>query len=178
MKTLFTLAYPVISIQDNQWIEVFRSEHDPQSGLVEAHFTLVYGCKTLDPASYAAHIESVGRDMAPIRFVCRYAMLGSERDRAPIFLVPDEGFGELSRLHDALYTGPLADHLRLDIPFVPHITIGASNDRQVAKNLCDRLNARGLAIEGTVDSLTVASLESHKVRTLKSFDLRNRQRTT
>src|SRR5262245_22726723 len=54
---------------------------------------------------------------------------------ADVFLVPDEGNSALSLLHDQLYTGPLVSHLRLDLQYVPHITIGTLSDREKAKRL-------------------------------------------
>ena len=101
-------------------------------------------------------------------------MLGAddEDDSAYVFLVPNAGFAELSLLHDRLYTGVLASHLRLDLPFVPHITIGRLADRQVAKSLCDALNSRGVNIEGSVETLTVAVRENGEIKNLARFELR------
>lgn len=173
VKTLCTLAYPVLSREDAQRIESFRREHDPHCDVVDAHFTMVFGCSAVPEEAYVAHIEALSGSSQPVRFTCRYAMLGADDEarRAYVFLVPDEGYSGLSRLHDALYGGPLAECLRLDIPFVPHITIGASDDRAAAKRLCDDLNRRGLFIDGVINALTVATLEEGRVRRLKSFDL-------
>ncbi|RQP21679.1 2'-5' RNA ligase family protein [Piscinibacter terrae] len=173
MKQLYTLAFPVLSRDDTQWIEAFRREHDPHCGLVDAHFTMVFGCSEVAEETYLAHLQALSRSSRAVRFTCRYAMLGAddEVERAYVFLVPDEGYSGLSRLHDELYKGPLAEHLRLDIPFVPHITIGASGDRMAAKRLCDDLNGRELSIAGTVSALTVAALEERRLRHLKTFEL-------
>ena len=40
-----------------------------------------------------------------------------------LFLVPNEGCSAFVILHDPLYTGSLTDSLRLDIPFISHLTI-------------------------------------------------------
>ncbi len=85
--------------------------------------------------------------------------------------MPDEGYNDLSRLHHALYQGPLARHLNLDIPYVPHITLGVFHDKALAKHLCDRLNERRLAVSGVVDVLSIAQLESDGVRDLAVFQL-------
>lgn len=46
----------------------------------------------------------------------RYALLGDPdfQDHAHAFLIPDEGFSDVVHLLDRLYSGPLADDLRLD----------------------------------------------------------------
>ena len=40
----------------------------------------------------------------------------------------------------------LAPALRLDIPYVPHITIGSSSNRALMKSLCDELNRGAIDI--------------------------------
>ena len=173
MKTLYTLAYPVLSHSDAQWIAALRGRHDPQAGIVEAHFTMVFACSAVAEDAYLAHVEALAGVSPPVRFTCRYAMLAADDQgaRAYVYLVPDEGYSGLSRLHDGLYTGPLAERLRLDIPFVPHVTLGSTADRRAAKRLCDELNERGVAVDGRVDALTVAALEEGRLRDLARFAL-------
>lgn len=59
-----------------------------------------------------------------------------------VLLVQDEGFSEVVRLHDKLYTVILALELRLDIPFYPHIGIGSSTDVLACKRLADDLKMK------------------------------------
>ncbi len=173
MNALYTLAYPTLSRADSDRLEAFRQRHDPHHGIVAAHFTMVFACDAVDEQTYVEHVDSISRASLPVSFSCRFAMLGAddEVERGYVFLVPDEGFSGISRLHDTLYGGPLRPHLRLDIPFVPHITLGASADRSVAKRLCDELNSSRLAVHGTIDTLSVAALQGGRIRNLASFRL-------
>ncbi len=173
MRMLYTLAYPVLSEHDSRWIEAFRHEHDPQFAVVNAHFTMAFGCTDIGEDVYISHVEAASSLAHQIRFTCRYAMLGADHqtDSAYVFLVPDEGYSDLSRLHDHLYRGVLAEHLRLDAPFIPHITIGACSDRGLAKCLCDDLNDRGMEVGGLVNTLTVAAVDGGKMRELRAFGL-------
>ena len=173
MRLLYTLAYPVLSDHDGHWIEAFRHEYDPQFAVVGAHFTMAFGCTDVREDVYMSHVEAASNLARPVRFTCRYAMLGTDHqtDSAHVFLVPDEGYSDLSRLHDHLYRGVLAEHLRLDVPFIPHITMGACSDRWLAKRLCDDLNDHGLEVGGLVDTLTVAAVDGGKVRELGAFGL-------
>src|ERR1700722_7841237 len=41
-----------------------------------------------------------------------------------LFLTPEEGRNEVIKLHDALYSGILAQYLRTDIEFIPHVSLG------------------------------------------------------
>jgi hypothetical protein len=170
---LFTLAYPALGAADARLIESFRRRHDLRYGNVEAHFTMVFGCAAIPRPAYLGHVEAVSRGRAALQFTCRYAMLsaGHDDDCAYVCLVPDEGYSALSLLHDALYQGALGPHLRLEIPYVPHITIGMEQDRRVAKDLCTALNGAGIVVQGRVEALTVAALEGSQVRNLASFQL-------
>lgn len=172
-KPLYTLAYPALSPEVSQFVESFRRAHDPNATVVAAHFTMVFQQDRIDETVYLDHVRSVCTAAQPLRFVCRYAMLGSddEVDKAYVFLVPDEGCSSLSLLHDALYRGPLAPHLRLDLPYLPHITIGASNDRAEAKRWCDDLNRQALAITGEVSALTVCTKQAGRIQNLATFGL-------
>jgi hypothetical protein len=172
---LYTLAFPSLSASDAAFIEGFRADHQAgQGALVAAHFTMVFGCSTVPRDEYMQHVESIAGASRPVRFTCRYAMLGADDEDATayVFLVPNEGFAELSLLHDRLYTGVLSTHLRLDIPFIPHITIGMLAERQAAKSLCDALNRRHVNIDGSVESLTVGLRESGKIQSIARFELR------
>lgn len=174
MRRLYTVAFPRFSAQDAVVIEAFRAEHDARShALIDAHLTLVFCCIAVPEPAYLAHVQQVAERTEPISFRCRYAMLGAddEAERAYVFLVPDEGHGALSLLHDRLYTGPLTDHLRLDLPYTPHITIASSADRRHAKGLCDSLNATGLDIHATVDTLSVGSIEDGRFTVLATLPL-------
>lgn len=174
MRRLYTVAFPRLSAADAAFIETFRAQHDPAShAKIGAHVTLVFGCATVADPAYLAHAQQVAERTAPITFRCRYAMLGTddEAERAYVFLVPDEGHAALSLLHDHLYTGPLADHLRLDLPYTPHITIASSADRRHAKGLCDALNVTSLDIHATVDALSIGSLDEGRFTVLATLPL-------
>jgi 2'-5' RNA ligase len=101
-------------------------------------------------------------------------MLGADDadETAYVFLVPDEGFAAISLMHDRLYSGPLEPFLRLDLPYVPHITIGSTRDRQAAKALCDRLNREGVHVQGSVGAFTVCAREGALVHSIASVKLR------
>lgn len=171
MRKLFTLAYPRLAEKDAKFIEEFRRRHDGHYELVRAHFTMVFGCSEIDERAYLEHVGEVARLSRPISFVCRYAMLGAddEGERAYVFLVPDEGYSDISRLHDALYRRAMAPFLRLDIPYVPHITLGFSADGAAMKTCCDELNEAALSIHGSVEALTVAALEDGSLVDVASF---------
>jgi 2'-5' RNA ligase len=169
MHRLFTVSYPVVSPESSALISRFRERHDArQHQVVDAHFTLVFGCDAVPLPEYTAHVAEVAAASRAITFSCRYAMLGAddESETAYVYLVPDEGYAEVSLLHDRLYTGPLRTHLRLGLPYIPHITIGTLDNRGHAKALCDELNQRSVCIEGCLQSLSVGTVEGSRFHNL------------
>ena len=171
---LYTVAYPNLSAADAEFISAFRQAHDlPYRDVVAAHFTLLFGCTELDRPTYLRHVENVAKDVPRFGFTIRYAMLGADDldETAYVFLVPDEGYSDVSLLHDELYRGPMAKFLRPEFPYIPHIGIATLQDRSEAKSLCDMLNADGLSISGSVDAVTVGSLHNGQFDDVASFDL-------
>lgn len=169
MQRLFTVSYPEISVESAALINAFRQSHDARDrDMVEAHFTMVFGCAAIDLNDYTNHVANVAASSKSITFSCKYAMLGAddEDDTAYVFLVPDQGYAEVSLLHDRLYTGSLQSYLRLDLPYVPHITIGTLSSRTEAKALCDELNHQGLCIDGHLKKLAVGTIEGGKFNNL------------
>lgn len=174
---LLVLAYPELAPEDSVWIEMIRAVHDPMHERVRAHFTLVYPLRDsperLGVKAVSAAIQAVATEFAPIPFILRSAipfndLLGPDTN---VFLMPDEGFGTLVRLHDRLYTGQLSGELRLDIPTVPHITVGRLRDPQVGKHLADTLNAREFAITGTIAALYLVTHDGGTMRTIARVPL-------
>src|SRR5436190_10027149 len=149
MPSLYTLCYPNLTTKDRQFIEEFRNEYDiPFRDAVAPHFTMVFGRNDVPESEYREHVRVVAQPQGVIHFSCRYAMICNDdsNDNYYVFLVPDEGFSEISKLHDRLYLGLLAPHLRLDIPYIPHIGIATIPDAHRIKALCEKLNSTAITI--------------------------------
>jgi 2'-5' RNA ligase len=176
MTMLYTIAMPRLTEESTHQIDAVRAQFDSDfRAMVAPHFTLVFGCDALSQDHYIEHIESIATKQSQIYFECKYVMLGAddENETAYAFLVPDEGYAAISRLHDALYAGPLQSRLRLDLPYTPHITLGRFASRSQAKRVCDDLNAQPMIISGNLDSLHVGKIENGKFITIAKFDLEN-----
>lgn len=169
MQRLFTVSYPDVSLESAALISRVRQRHDARHHeLIDAHFTLIFGCDAVALHEYTSHVAEVSAASRAITFSCRYAMLGAddENENAYVFLVPDKGYAEISLLHDRLYAGPLEAYLRLDLPYIPHITIGTLNSRLNAKALCDELNNQGVCIEGGLHSVAIGTIENFRFKIL------------
>jgi len=172
MQTLYTLCYPDFSDADRQFIDDFRRQHDiPFRDVVAPHFTMVFGCDEVPLQPYRQHVAEIARSQDRIKFSCRYAMLHNDdsNDNYYVFLVPDQGYGEISKLHDKLYQGLLAPYMRLDIPYVPHIGIATIPDAARIKSLCDELNSTDIDICGRIKNISVSEYDGSKITNLEVF---------
>ena len=171
-QTLYTLCYPVFSDTDQQFIDDFRRQHDASScEVVAPHFTMVFGCDDVAFESYRHRVVEIARSQNAIKFSCRYAMLHNDdaNENYYIYLVPDQGYGEISKLHDKLYQGLLAPYLRLDIPYIPHIRIATIPDATRIKSLCDELNSTAIEISGQINTITLSEYDRSKITDLEEF---------
>ncbi|MDB5430895.1 MAG: hypothetical protein JWP35_2011 [Caulobacter sp.] len=160
-----------ISPSDRTGIEALRAAHDPQSGRVEAHFTLVFPFEGLDPDALERHAGAVASAAPAIAF--RLTAARAVRDllapRSHIFLTPDEGEADIRGLHAALYAGPMAPWLRADIPYAPHVTVGAFGDHAAAEAECSRIGPVDIA--GRLGALDVMSVEAGCISRLARLPL-------
>ena len=174
--SLLALCYPKFRAEDQRFIDAFRHSHDhAYRDVVRPHFTMVFQVRDMAESTFSEHVAHVAETSAPIRFVCRYAMVHNDvsSDDYYVFLVPDQGFSELALLHDALYTKELAPKLRLDVPYVPHIGIATLKDAHRCKELADELNGQGLSIDGGVEEISVVEYNGKTVTDLRHFRFGN-----
>ena len=87
------------------------------------------------------------------------------------FLVPDQGYSDIVKLHDKLYSGKFFDNLRFDIDYIPHIGIGNSKDVLVCKKNVDSLNSKNLLIDGSIQGLDIVKFENNTITSIKKIEL-------
>jgi 2'-5' RNA ligase len=121
---VYVVAFPTFSEDDRKVVDGIRARFDPQYSKLAPHVTLVFATDRLDADALATHVEANARVAA---FTCVFRRATVELDHFSgahcVFLVASEGGREIVRLHDALYTGPLAADLRTDLPYIPHVTV-------------------------------------------------------
>ncbi|MGA0604217.1 2'-5' RNA ligase family protein [Caulobacter sp. KR2-114] len=155
MDSLEVIARPHFDKADLAWLTDIRSRRAGSRGA--PYFTLVFAGVELEAAAFTKAVRANARDIHPIRFRLRSALVVPETvvRRFHVFLIPDEGFGAILKLHDALHAGPLASGLRQDSPYLPHITVATSGSYETARDLALSLNRRDLDIAGRIDALQV-----------------------
>lgn len=167
------IAYPELQQSDLDWIQDYRKQHDRQFSLVKPHVTLVFAINDLDKSSFLHEVKQKVADIKPFDFDLKVATINQDDSGNYYheFLVPDTGYSNIVKLHDKLYSGLFAPHLRFDIDFIPHIGIGNSEDAQVSKKRIDELNAQGVSIHGRISSVDVIELANGAVTTVEKIGL-------
>jgi len=152
-------------------IEAIRRRHDPHHALIPAHVTLVFGFDAPDAEAAAAHAEAIaaGQGAIALRLSAYLAVRDASDRQSHVFLVPDQGRAEIEELHDRLYSGPLAGQLRQDIPFIPHVTVGAREHHDEAEDLARELGRVGIAAR--LPRMELIDFDGARVSLIRRFDL-------
>ena len=171
---LLVVSYPRVSMRDDEWLASLKQRFaalDPSS--LGPHFTLVFPIAEADEQMLAGHVREQVRGQQAIPFVLRCAIAIKDYASEDYFvlLVPDEGFSGIVKLHSRLYTGPLAEHLRPDMPFTPHITVGHAPDGRLCRQIADELNAEDFTIVGILDRVDLIEKVGDSIRTVERFVL-------
>ena len=166
------VAYPMMDDADARWIAAFRKKHDPQSFRIGVHFTLVFPAEG-SPSELAPEIAAAARSIAPIDFAIRRTEIVWDAlgNRSLVFLVPDEGAHEITTLHNRLYAGVLRLHLRADIPFVPHMTIGAAAEHSAAQRAAAELDVGSRVVRGRIEQVALVNVGLSIVQTVATYAL-------
>lgn len=167
------IAYPELQQSDLDWIQDYRKQHDKQFILVKPHVTLVFAINDFDKDSFLHEVKQKVTGLKPFDFDLKVATINQDDSGNYYheFLVPDTGYSNIVKLHDKLYSGLLAPYLRFDVDFIPHISIGDSEDAQVSKRRVDELNAQGVSIHGRISSVDVIEFADGAVTTVEKIGL-------
>ncbi|HKU18102.1 MAG TPA: 2'-5' RNA ligase family protein [Candidatus Saccharimonadales bacterium] len=168
------IAYPELQQADFDWIQNYRKANDPRYfSVVEPHITLVFAISDIDKDSFVSEVKQklVGTEAFDLEIKVATINQNDDGSYYHEFLVPDTGYSNIVKLHDKLYSGLFAPHLRFDIDFIPHIGIGNSDKAQTSKKRVDDLNKQELAIKGRIGSIDVIEYADGKVSTVEKIRL-------
>jgi 2'-5' RNA ligase len=154
------IAEPELAKADRDWIEALRRRHDPAGQVrVGPHLTLFFAAGLSDPAPLARAMERAAAShpafdlkLAPI------VVLPDIAGGAVVALAATFGRSQCVALHDLLYAGDLARHLRADVPYEPHLTLGRAANATDAQMLASTVAAERRAIHGRIAALQLVEL--------------------
>lgn len=168
------IAEPELAALDRDWIEALRRVHDPVGqARVGPHVTLVFAAAFADPAPLLGATRREAARTKPFRVALdRVLLLEDAAGGFVVCLGVSRGRPALVRLHDRLYTGALAPHLRADIAFEPHLTLGRRRRADAAERLAARIAAAEPDIRASVASMLLVELGDKAVIPRRRFRLR------
>ena len=172
--SLLVLGYPELKTTDFEWIQNIRLKYDSiYYNVVNPHFTFVFPVFNFLQDEFTEDIIKNSSHIKKIEFFLRCAVIvkDSFSDYTDILLVPDEGYSDIVKLHDKLYSGILINDLRLDIPFIPHIGVAGFTNPEESKAVADDLNKSNFIIEGIIDKLDIVNYNYPKVESIKEIQL-------
>src|SRR3954466_2697233 len=171
--SLLVVGYPVLSGEDAAWLDAIRQRHgELEHSALPPHFTFVFPLSGVGEDRLSEHVREQAKGYGRIEFSIRCSLLVKDDsvERYYVMLVPDEGCSRIVKLHDMLYTGLLVGHLRLDIAFIPHITIGYAEDAQTCKATVDGLNSEAFELQGAVQALSIVKKDENGIRTVEQIE--------
>ncbi len=171
-STLAVVAYPVLGKADGRWIERVRARHDPQAARIPAHITLVFPVVAAEQVLVDQLVRSA-REFAPMSLMLGEATAARDtiNGGAYVCLPVQTGRAEIVAIHDALYLGALAIHRRHDVPFEPHLTVGAHPDIGECERIAGRLSADGRVVSARIEDVSVVEVGTSTVRTTARIPL-------
>ncbi|HDV8361256.1 TPA: 2'-5' RNA ligase family protein [Bacillus cereus] len=134
-------------------IENIRHKHDPLFGLIPPHITIVFPFKSnISNDELKSHIFNVskGGGKIEIEFANRITSVGNY-----LFLEVDRGRKQIEELHDSLYTGPLLQFLKEDIPYIPHVTVGRKESAELATEVVKEIPSFHGKLNCLIDRISV-----------------------
>lgn len=174
--SLAVVNYPRFAEEDFNWIQSVRQKYDRlYFDVIGPHFPLVFPTEAVTEEELTEHVRQCIAGASAFEVVFRCVVLGDPdfQGHAHAFQVPDEGFSDIVRLHDRLYTGVLRNELRLDLPFLPHVGIANAPAPEECKDIVDQLNREHFEIRGRVETLDIIGFDGKRVWTIEQLKLGN-----
>jgi 2'-5' RNA ligase len=113
-----------------------------------------------EAAALLAHVKRQAAALSS--FPVTLARVVAQRDEVAggnhVFLVPSEGTDQVKQIHDALYTSTFRAHLREDIPYHPHVTVGSCATFEECASMAEALNRSPISLRARIDAIDVISV--------------------
>lgn len=134
-------------------IESTREKHDPLFRLIPPHITIVFPFKSnISNDELKSHILNLSKGVGKIEieFANRITSVGNY-----LFLEVEGGKEQIEELHDLLYTGPLIQFLKEDIPYIPHVTVGRKESAELAAEVAKEIHSFPQKLQCVIDRISV-----------------------
>jgi hypothetical protein len=170
---LAAACYPELQDSDYQFIQDFRRKNDAYYELTGPHIPFVFPDLKTEVDDFINEVRIQAEGQRKIDFKLKCAIRNNDRtsDFWHVLLVPDEGFSEMVKLHDMLYSGLFKPIERLDLDFVPHMGIANSTDPNECRSMIHEINAMDIDISGTIDQLDIIQYKDNRISKISTITL-------
>jgi len=171
---LLVVAYPELSKTDFDRIQAYRQVHNElYYQVVAPHFIFVFPVFDWEPEAFVEEVEKQAWGISKFTFTLRSAVLNKDafNDFYHAFLVPDEGYGRLIRLHDRMYAEKFLPQRALTIDFIPHIGIGNSQDPLACLAMVREWNKDDFAIASKISKLDIIRYQDDTTSSIQQIML-------
>ncbi|MFB5248911.1 2'-5' RNA ligase family protein [Bacillus cereus] len=134
-------------------IENIRQKHDPLFGLIPPHITIIFPFESnISNDELKSHILNLSKGVGEIeiKFARRISSEGEY-----LFLEVERGKEKIEEWHDRLYTGPLLQFFRTDIPYIPHVTVGRKYSTELAAKVVKDIPSFHEKLNCVIDRISV-----------------------
>ncbi|MCU5370674.1 2'-5' RNA ligase family protein [Bacillus pacificus] len=134
-------------------IENIRQKHDPLFEVIPPHITIVFPFKSnISSDALKSHILNLSKGVGKIEveFANLITNVGNY-----LFLEVEGGKEQIEELHDLLYTGPLTQFLKEDIPYIPHVTVGRKESAELAAEVAKDIPSFPQKLQCVIDRISV-----------------------
>jgi hypothetical protein len=168
---VFVIAPLTLKEADAAWVATCRRAHDPHTGIVPPHVTLVFGLDDGLEERAVARVRSAAAAFSSIAL--RYTRAAVTRDYENsawyLFLMPREIPAGLAELHRRLNAGPLVE--APESAFDAHLSLGRFQERVLADAVARDANDEGVNIAARIEALTVLRFNGIEVLSRVSVPL-------
>lgn len=166
IRKLLVFALPnMLDANKHSLQNVYEKSKPPGNVIIGPHFTLLTITDNFSKNELSELLRSNLQGQNEISFCLRTALFMppiNQYESWYAFLIPDEGFSELCKLHRQIHKGKLRSALDLNFPFIPHITVGSFADKDSCVQLVNEINALPVEIFGSIETLTLVEVVNNQ----------------
>lgn len=144
-------------------IQKIRNKYDNLSNLVPPHITLVFPFSDkISNDELSNKLTTLLNNISPFNITFQGISLSNDNY---IFLNCINGNDTIIKLHDTIYSEILPSHIKNSIQYIPHITLGKSNNKSNLPKLTEKF-------ETLIDSISIELIgENEESIIIKTINL-------
>ena len=168
-------SIPTLNEKNLKWVECLRGRYSPgQVKTLLPHFTMLSTERQIQCNELENLLNEISMHHQKINFTIHRALAMpplNGHDSWYAFLVPDQGFSDLSKLHASICCKRFNLSDEQLFPFIPHITVGLFSEKTACLNAIDEINAGYISLSGNVDEISAAQVSDDGVEIIKTIEL-------